>query len=88
MFSHTKWGLVFSKIINHGLNHWFFPLKLIYSEKATNFSTLILTVCTAVKSKVEILQNIVAFSEYMNFNFKFFGSLRNQLIFYLFKWMF
>ena len=45
-------------------------LKFIYSEKATTFceiSTLLLTVCTAVKSKVEILQNFVAFSEYMNF---------------------
>ena len=29
---------------------------------------LILTVCTVVKSKVEISQNFVAFSEYMNFN--------------------
>ena len=45
-------------------------LKFIYSEKATKFckmSILILTMCTAVKSKVEILQNFVAFSEYMNF---------------------
>ena len=30
-------------------------------------STLLLTVCTAVKSKVEISQNFVAFSKYMNF---------------------
>ena len=46
-------------------------LKFIYSEKATKFreiSNLILTVCTVVKSKVEISQNFVAFSEYMNFN--------------------
>ena len=45
-------------------------IKFIYSEKATEFceiSTLLLTVCTAVKSKVEISQNFVAFSEYMNF---------------------
>ena len=45
-------------------------LKFIYSEKATKFceiSTLLLTVCTVVKSKVEISQNFVAFSEYMNF---------------------
>ena len=27
-----------------------------------------LTVCTVVKNKVKILQNFVAFSEYMNFN--------------------
>ena len=46
-------------------------IKFIYSEKATKFceiSTLLLTVCTVVKSKVEISQNVVAFSEYMNFN--------------------
>ena len=37
-----------------------FMVKFIYSEKATKFceiSTLHLTVCIAVKSKVEILQN-------------------------------
>ena len=45
-------------------------MKLIYSEKATKFreiSTLLLTTVHTVKSKVEILQNFVAFSEYMNF---------------------
>ena len=45
-------------------------LKFIYSEKATKFyeiSTLLLTVCSTVKSKVEISQHFVAFSEYMNF---------------------
>ena len=45
-------------------------LKLIYSEKATKFcefSTLLLSVYTVNKSKVEILQNFVAFSEYLNF---------------------
>ena len=45
-------------------------LKFIYSEKATKFceiSNLLLTVCTVVKSKVEISQNFVAYSEYMNF---------------------
>ena len=45
-------------------------LKFINSEKATQFceiSNLLLTVCTAVKSKVEISQIVVAFSEYMNF---------------------
>ena len=45
--------------------------KYIYAEKATKFcevSALLLTICsTAVKSKVEIPQNFVAFSEYMNF---------------------
>ena len=45
-------------------------LKFIYFEKATKFckiSTLLLSVCTVVKSKVEISQNFVAFSKYMNF---------------------
>ena len=46
-------------------------LMFIYSEKATKFceiSTLDLTVLHTVKSKVDILQNFVAFSEYINFN--------------------
>ena len=45
-------------------------LKFIYSEKATKFCeifTLLLTVCTVVKSKVKISQKFVAFFEYMNF---------------------
>ena len=45
-------------------------LKFIHSEKATKFSeisSLLLNVCTVVKSKVKILQNFVAFSECMNF---------------------
>ena len=45
-------------------------VKFIYSEKATQFceiSTLLLTAVHTVESKVEILQNFVAFSEYMNF---------------------
>ena len=47
-----------------------FLLKLIYSEKATKFCeifTLLLSYVVPVKSKVEISQNFVAFSEYMNF---------------------
>ena len=46
-------------------------LKSIYSEKATKFckiSTVDLTVTTLDKSKVEISQSFVAFSEYMNLN--------------------
>ena len=42
----------------------------MYSEKATKFceiSTLDLSYVVTVKSTVEILQNFVAFSEYMNF---------------------
>ena len=47
-----------------------FLVKLIYSEKTTKFckiSTLLLSYVVPVKSKVEISQNFVAFSEYMNF---------------------
>ena len=45
-------------------------VKFIYSEKATNFceiSTVDLSYVVTVKSTVEISQNFVAFSEYMNF---------------------
>ena len=45
-------------------------IKFMYSEKATKFfeiSTLLLSYVVPVKSKVEISQNFVAFSEYMNF---------------------
>ena len=45
-------------------------VKFIYSEKTTKFfeiSTLLLPYVMPVKRKVEILQNFVAFSEYMNF---------------------
>ena len=44
----------------------------MYSEKVTKFckiSTLLLSVCTLDKSKLEISQNFVAFSEYSNFKF-------------------
>ena len=47
----------------------FFELKFIYSEKATKFceiSTLLLSYVVPVKSKVEISQNFVSFSEHMN----------------------
>ena len=47
-------------------------LKFIYSEKSAKFceiSTLLLSYVVPVKSKVEILQNFVAFSEYMNFKY-------------------
>ena len=51
----------------------FYAVKIIYSEKATKFCemfTLILTVCTVVKSKEKISQNFVASSEYMDFKKK------------------
>ena len=54
------------------LNGWtqgnIFLLKFICSEKASKFceiSTLLLTTVHEVKSKVEISQNFVAFSEYL-----------------------
>ena len=45
-------------------------LKFVYSEKATKFceiSTLLLSTVHTDKSKVDISQNFVAFSEYMIF---------------------
>ena len=45
-------------------------LKFTYSEKATTFceiSTIDLSYVVTIKYTVEILQNFVAFSEYMNF---------------------
>ena len=48
-------------------------IKVIYSENATKFckiSTLLLSYVVPVKSKLEILQTYVAFSEYMNFKRK------------------
>ena len=44
----------------------------MYSEKATNFceiSTIDLSYVMTAKSTVEISQNFVAFTEYMNFVF-------------------
>ena len=46
-------------------------VKLIYSEKATKFCeifTLLLSYVVPVKSTVKIAQNVLAFSEYMNFS--------------------
>ena len=46
-------------------------LNFTYSEKVTKFceiSTVLLSYVVPVKSKVEILQNFAAFSEYVNFN--------------------
>ena len=45
-------------------------LKFLYSEKATKFceiSAVLLSTVHTDKIKVEISQNFVAFSEYMNF---------------------
>ena len=60
-------------------------VKFIHSEKSTKFcdiSNTYLSYVLPVKWLVEILQNFVAFSEYMNFNFKLmtfdrhFGSIK------------
>ena len=57
------------------LAEWYsssFVLKFIYSEKATKFyeiSTLLLSYVVPVKSEVEISQDFVAFSEFMNFTY-------------------
>ena len=59
-------------------------VKFIHSEKATKFceiSTLILSYVVPVKSKVEISQNFVAFSEYMNFIISFRKKLKFKCIF-------
>ena len=65
----NTWKIVTATILKT-MTLEFEMVKFIYSEKATKFCeifTLLLTVCTVVKSKVKILQNFVAFSEYMNF---------------------
>ena len=52
---------------------WKYVVKFIYSEKATKFSkisTVDLFYVVTVRSTVEISQNFVAFSEYMNFNWE------------------
>ena len=62
---------LFSFVIRRSFLCDVYYLKFIYSEKATKFgeiSNLLLTTVHTVKSKVEISQNFVAFSEYMNFN--------------------
>ena len=49
-------------------------LKFIYSEKAAKFCeifTLLLSYVVPVKIKVKMAPNFVAFSEYMNFKWKY-----------------
>ena len=56
--------------ISNASDTHFILLKFIYSEKATKFCEILLLLLTTVhtvKSKVNISQNFVAFSEYMNF---------------------
>ena len=76
----TIWGNTEKENENWQDIHWFWVLtksgeafillKFIYSEKATKFCkiyTLLLSYVVPVKSKVNIPQNCVAFSEHMNF---------------------
>ena len=63
-------------------------IKFIYSEKATKFyeiSTLLLSYVVPVKSKVEISQNFVAFSEYMNFNWWAHSDMKSSISIMEFK---
>ena len=58
---------------NTALLSSYFFVKFVYSGKATRFceiSTLLLSTIHTDKSKVEISQNFVAFSDYMNFTEK------------------
>ena len=58
-------------ILRYEIDTLFLQLKLIYSENATKvceISTVDLSYVVPVKSMMEISQNFVAFSEYMNFN--------------------
>ena len=60
----------FYNVIIVQMKHNRFMVKFMYSEKAIKFceiSTLLLSYVVLVKSKVKILQNFVAYSEYMNF---------------------
>ena len=62
---------------NCQMQNSFFGIKIIYSEKATTFCEIFLLLLTTehtVKSKGKISQNFVAFSEYLNFNCKFYNS--------------
>ena len=61
------WALIIYDVSELKLEH---TVKFIYSEKATIFceiSTIDLSYVVTVKSTVEISQNFVGFSEYMNF---------------------
>ena len=60
----------------------FIGLKFIYSEKATKFCEifiLLLSYVVTVKSKVNISQNFVAISEYMNFKQEFFNNFNSRM---------
>ena len=61
-------------------------MKFIYSEKATKFckiSSLLLSVYTVDKSKVDISPNFVAFWEYMNFIYPILNPMKLTQMFLL-----
>ena len=63
-----------------------FKLKFIYSEKATKFCEifpLLLTTVHTVKSKGNISQNFVAFSEYIHFTKEVQLATSKDIIIYL-----
>ena len=72
--SFKKWNYAMSSLFNLHFVIWRERekiVKFIYSEKATKFcetSTLLMSYVVPVKSKVEISQKFVAFSEYISFN--------------------
>ena len=80
-------GVAFCFLWNtHELAHCFekVSLKFKYSEKATIFckiSTIDLSYVATVKSKVEILKNVEAFSEHMNCTYIW--SKNNLILFYM-----
>ena len=66
-----KGKVLLQRIIEKGRNFLFSNYySLVFTQKATKFceiSYVVLTGTTQDKSTIEILQNFVAFSEYMNF---------------------
>ena len=61
---------LFYQVFYQGGIYFHTSINFIYSEKAKKFceiSTLLLSYLVPVKSKVKILQNFLAFSEYVNF---------------------
>ena len=67
---HWNKNAALENVFHSFLHSIFSGLKFVYSEKATKFCeifTLPMSYVVSVKSKVEISQNFVAFSEYMDF---------------------
>ena len=69
------------------VNLFFIVIKFIYSEKVTNFckiSTVDFSFVVTVKSTSEILQNFVAFPEYMNFTKSWYNYSTVQIMDFLY----